>query len=79
MEPASNCPVVERRGPPPVTLTEDQLDEIANRAADRAVEKITTHVYQQVGKSVLNKLLWIIGALSTAAYLYFHNRLDGLK
>ena len=45
--------------PHQITLTEEQLDEIANRAADRAVEKITQQVYQQVGKSVLNKLLWI--------------------
>lgn len=64
---------------PPFTLTEAQLDEIANRAADRAVEKITTHVYQQVGKSILNKLMWILGALATAAYIYFHNKIGPIK
>ena len=72
-------PELERRHPPPFTLTEEQLDDLANRAADRAVEKITQQVYQQVGKSVLNKLLWIAGALSTGAYIYFHNKMDGLK
>ena len=65
--------------PHQITLTEDQLDEIANRAADRAVEKITQQVYQQVGKSVLNKLLWILGALATAAYIYFHNKIGPIK
>lgn len=48
-------------------LTEEQLDAIAERAADRALEK----VYAQIGKSVVTKLLWLVGAsaLALAAYL----------
>ncbi len=53
-----------------ITLTADQLDAIAEAAADKAVSKITDHVYKQVGKGILNKLIWILGALGTALYLW---------
>jgi hypothetical protein len=48
-------------------LSEEQLNEIAERAADRALEK----VYAQIGKSVVTKLLWVIGTttLAIAAWL----------
>lgn len=41
-------------------LTEDDIDRIAEKAAERALEK----VYSQVGKSIVTKALWIIGALA---------------
>ena len=48
-------------------LSEEQLDELAERAAERALEK----VYTQIGKSIVQKALWIIGAgcLSLFAWL----------
>jgi hypothetical protein len=58
--------------PTHITLTDTQLDEIAERAAQRAVEKITDHVYRQVGKSLINKLFWIVGACATAVYIWLH-------
>ncbi|MFC4518619.1 hypothetical protein [Cupriavidus pinatubonensis] len=55
-------------------LTEEQIDEIAERAAQVALER----VYTQIGKSVVSKFLWLVGAgtLAVAAWLngagYFH-------
>lgn len=43
-------------------LTDDQIDEIAERAAEKALEK----VYTSIGKSVVSKLLWFLGAASVA-------------
>jgi hypothetical protein len=40
-----------------VSLTQDQIEEIASRAAGKAIESITPHVYQQVGRSVINNLI----------------------
>lgn len=57
-----------------VSLTQDQIEEIASRAADKAIERITQHVYQQVGRSVINKLIWIIGAVSTGMYLWLQGK-----
>jgi hypothetical protein len=55
----------ERRSAYP--LTEEQLDAIAERAAERALEK----VYASIGKSFVTKALWVIGAslLALAAWL----------
>jgi hypothetical protein len=38
-------------------LSEAEMDAIAERAADRAIEK----VYEQIGKSVAQKIYWFIG------------------
>lgn len=48
-------------------LTEEQLEAIAERAAERALEK----VYASIGKSVVTKLLWAIGAATLAILAYF--------
>jgi hypothetical protein len=40
-------------------LTELQIEVIAQRAADKALEK----VYAEVGRGVLKKLAWLIGAV----------------
>lgn len=45
-----------------IQLTEEQLEAIAERAADRALEK----VYAQIGKSVVTKTLWLAGAAAIA-------------
>lgn len=39
-------------------FTDDEIEEIANAAAERVLEK----VYSEVGKSVLKKLSWLAGA-----------------
>lgn len=57
----------ERRQP---VLSEAIVDEIAERAAVKAISKLTATVYQEIGKGVVNKLLTIIGVLSTAAALW---------
>ena len=38
-------------------LTEAEMDTIAERAADRAIRKM----YEQIGKSVAQKVYWFIG------------------
>jgi len=54
----------------PLNLTEDMIDEIAEKAAQKAVEKITANVYQQVGKSVISKFTWIIGVIALSAFFW---------
>ena len=38
-------------------LSDAELDAIAERAADKAIQK----VYEQIGKSVAQKIYWFIG------------------
>ena len=55
----------ERRAYP--NLSDEQIEAIAERAAEVALER----VYTQIGKSVVSKILWIFGAagLAVAAWM----------
>jgi len=59
--------------PKEIELTEAQIDAIAERAAEVALEK----VYTEVGKSVLKKLAWLTGVavIGLAMWLGSHNSL----
>lgn len=56
----------ERRTEP--HLSEEQIEKIAEIAAEKAVEKVTNGVYKAVGKTVIERMVWVIGALSVAGY-----------
>lgn len=60
----------ERRKTP---LSEAQIEEIAEKAADKAVAKMTSMAYQIVGKSVIEKLCYIVGVVAVGLYFW----LDG--
>lgn len=47
-------------------LTECDIDRIAEKAAERALEK----VYAEVGKSVSKKLMWIMGVVSISLIVW---------
>lgn len=48
----------------PVVLSEAQLEAIAEKAADKAVKKMTDDFYKQIGRNVVSKLLIWIGILA---------------
>jgi len=52
--------------PNEIQLTDAQIDEIAEKAAERAFQKI----YQNVGKSVLTKLTWMLGAAVVGFFMW---------
>lgn len=54
----------ERRRSP--TLTDEEIEHIATKAAEIAVQKMTTEIYASVGKSVLHKVFWAVGVVVTA-------------
>ena len=43
-------------------ITDAQLDHIVERAVDKVFERI----YAEVGKSVVKKLMWVVGLCATA-------------
>jgi hypothetical protein len=51
-----------------VVLTDDQLDQIAERAAEKAVAKMTGQAYQAIGQGVVKKGLYIIGVAAVLFY-----------
>jgi hypothetical protein len=58
-----------RRGECPL-LDDDALEDIAEKAADRAIAKMTATVYQEVGRSVIGKMIYLAGALVIGSYLW---------
>lgn len=55
-------------------LSEEQIELIAEKAAAKAIEKLTTHVYQEVGKSVVSKLFYIVGACALGVWLWLKSK-----
>lgn len=55
-------------------LTEEQIEQIAEKAAEKAIVKLTSHVYQEVGKSVVSKMLYIIGACAVGLWLFLKSK-----
>ena len=43
-------------------LTDDEIEAIAERAAEKAIAKITLQTYAQIGKHFIGKFLWLVGA-----------------
>jgi hypothetical protein len=50
----------------PRVLTTDDIELIAQRAADKALEK----VYAEVGKSLVKKFFWAVGLVVIAAAVW---------
>lgn len=51
-------------------ITEDQIEEIAEKAAEKAIDKLTGDVYKAVGKSVISKFIWIVGASAVGVLIW---------
>ncbi len=62
-------------------LTEEQIEKIASLAADKAVKKMTDDAFKAVGKTVVEKLFWIVGvlALGTFAWLQATGKAPNIK
>ena len=62
----------ERRGR--FNLTDDQLNQVAERAASKAMEKITGQLYAEVGKAFIAKVIWIVGVLVVGAVIWAQSK-----
>lgn len=51
-------------------LTDDQIDKIADRAAQKALNS----VYAEVGKNVLKKAAWLVGVLIVSGLIFLAGR-----
>lgn len=70
--PVTESLCLERRSR--LNLTDDQIEQIAERAASKAMEKITDQLYQEVGKAFVAKIVWIVGVLVVAATIWAHQK-----
>ena len=58
-------------------MTPEQVDRIAELAAakavDKTIEKLTKHVYAEVGKTVVHKVFWLIGVGAVGLYVWLRH------
>lgn len=55
-------------------LSDAQIEQIAEKAAEKAVAKLTDKVYRDVGKNVIEKLFWIAGVVAVALFFWFQSK-----
>lgn len=51
-------------------LTGDRMEALAERAAEKALAK----VYAEVGRSVIKKVFWIVGAVAVGLLMYLSGK-----
>lgn len=64
---SDDSPDYERRH---VTLSKEQLEEVAEMAAKKAVEKLEARMYQEIGRGVMKKLSWLVGIAAVSMFLW---------
>jgi hypothetical protein len=47
-------------------ISDEQMDKIAEKAAEKALEK----VYTEVGRSVITKVMWVIGVAAIGLFFW---------
>ncbi|MDD5688489.1 MAG: hypothetical protein PHE88_11740 [Elusimicrobia bacterium] len=51
-------------------LTDDQIEEIAERAAEKAIKKAKDDIYKDVGETVVGKFKWMVGAIVVGVFVW---------
>lgn len=57
-----------------IQLSDEQIDFIAEKAAEKAMQKLTDTAYKAIGKSVLEKMAYIVGVCFVALYFWLQNK-----
>ena len=57
-----------------VQLSDEQIDVIAEKAAEKAVKKLTDDAYKAIGKSVIEKLFAAVGVCVLAFYFWLEHK-----
>ena len=56
----------------------DELDERCKKMSAEELDEIANHleqrVYQNIGRGVVNRLLWIIGLLAVSVFAYLEHK-----
>jgi hypothetical protein len=66
----SEQPVERRKN----CLSEEDIEMIAEKAAEKAITKLTAHLYQEIGKSFVEKFLYLLGATVVGVYLFLKSK-----
>ena len=56
-------------------LTDAEIEKVADKAATKAIEKLTTMAYLEIGKGVVAKVFKIIGIIAAFGVFYWHDKI----
>lgn len=62
---------IERRAMP---ISPSQLEDIIDKASDKAVEKMKTQIFVTVGKGVVTKILYLVGVGVVALFVWLESK-----
>ena len=54
-----------------LAISEELLESIAERAAEKAIIKMETKLYTEVGKSFISKFTKVVGIVIVGLFVYF--------
>lgn len=57
-----------------VHLSAGQIERIVDRAAERAVRQMLDDGYKAVGRNVIEKGMWLVGAISCGIFAYLASK-----
>ena len=55
-------------------LSDAQIEKITDRAADKAVAKITANFYMEVGKGFVSKAFFVIGVVVVGVLAWWYGK-----
>lgn len=55
-------------------IPEEQMQELVEQAAAKAVEKLSAEFYTSVGKTVISRTFFIVGGLAVASVIYLKSK-----
>lgn len=58
----------------PVYLSSEQIEVIADRAAEKAIAKVTDQLYISVGRAVLTKIIYSVGIIWAAIVIWLSSK-----
>lgn len=65
----TECPRYEKH-----ELSDEQIEEIAERAAKKAIKLAKADFYQDVGHTVVNKFYWLVGLIIAGSFLWLNSK-----
>lgn len=57
-----------------VHISPNQIEKIAEKAAAKAVQQMIDTGYRAVGRNVVEKGMWVVGAISCGVFAYFASK-----
>lgn len=55
-------------------MDDETIELIAERAAKKAVEKMTSQVYQEIGRGLVSKITYLIGVVVVGLALWLNSK-----